>query len=185
MGEPFLNLENVLKAIEIITDENKIAMSIRRITISTSGIVSKMKELLKLRYRGRLALSLHAPNQLLREKLIPIAKNNPIEELVLIMKQHAARTQKQVSFEYTLIDGLNDSPQHALELVKLLRFNFAHVNIIPFNSVEGLNLKKSHINNIYRFSDILTENQLSNTIRVTMGDDIKAACGQLAKISLL
>lgn len=180
MGEPLLNLENVLKAIEIITDENKMAMSVRRITISTSGIISKMKELLKLKYKGRLALSLHAPNQQLREKLIPIAKNNPIEELVLLMKQHAARTQKQVSFEYILIDGVNDTPKHALELVRLLNFNFAHVNLIPYNQIEGQRFQKSKMKNIKDFEGILTEAQVSNTLRVTMGDDIKAACGQLA-----
>lgn len=184
MGEPLLNLDNALKAIDTITDENKIAMSVRRITISTSGIVAKMKELLKLKYKGRLALSLHAPNQTLREKIIPIAKNNPIENLVLLMKQHAARTQKQVSFEYTLIDGLNDSPKHALELSKLLNFNFAHVNLIPYNQIEGLNFKKSQIDNIRIFADILTTSQISNTVRVTMGEDIKAACGQLASNNL-
>lgn len=180
MGEPLLNLENVLKAIAIITDENKMAMSVRRITISTSGIVSKMQELLKLKYKGRLALSLHAPNQQLREKLIPIAKNNPIEELVLLMKQHAARTQKQVSFEYILIDGINDSRKDALELARLLSFNFAHVNLIPYNKIEGQSFQKSKMKNIKDFEDILTEAQVSNTLRVTMGDDIKAACGQLA-----
>ena len=180
MGEPLLNLENVSSAIDVVTDENKMAMSVRRITISTSGIISKMKELLKLKYKGRLALSLHAPSQALREKLIPIAKNNPIEELVLLMKQHAARTQKQVSFEYILIDGVNDTPRHALELSKLLNFNFAHVNLIPYNPIDDLNMQKSQAQNIRIFADILTQNQLSNTIRVTMGDDIKAACGQLA-----
>jgi 23S rRNA (adenine2503-C2)-methyltransferase len=184
MGEPLLNLDNVLKAIDTITNEDKMAMSVRRITISTSGVVSKMKELLKLKYKGRLALSLHAPNQQLREKLIPIAKNNPIEELILLMKQHAARTQKQVSFEYTLIENINDSPENALELSKLLNFNFAHVNLIPYNTIENVDFQRSKMKNIMIFSEILTQKLVSNTLRVTMGDDIRAACGQLANNNL-
>jgi 23S rRNA (adenine2503-C2)-methyltransferase len=181
MGEPLLNLDEVMKAINILNDPELCGFGIRRITISTSGITPKIYELIKNGYKGRLALSLHAPNQKLREKLMPIAKNYPLNEVLTAISEYVKRTQLRVSYEYILIDGLNDRSLLAQELANLLREhkNMAHVNLIPFNPISGINYKKSTLESIHNFSKILTENGISNTFRVTMGDDIKAACGQL------
>lgn len=180
MGEPLLNLLPVLEAIKIFNDPNYMGIGIRRITISTSGITPKLRELMRRGYKGRLALSLHAPNQALREKIMPIAKNYPLTELLETLAGFANRTQLRVSYEYILIDGVNDTENHALELARLIGSNLTHVNLIPYNPILGVDLKRSSTNQIYRFSNILTKNNISNTFRVTMGDDIKAACGQLA-----
>ncbi len=180
MGEPLLNLLPVLEAIKVFNDPEYMGIGIRRITISTSGITPKLRELMRRKYKGKLALSLHAPNQLLREKIMPIAKNYPLPELLETLASFANRTQLRVSYEYILIDGVNDTGDHALELAKLIGPNLTHVNLIPYNPISGVDLKRSSTNVIYRFSNILTKNNISNTFRVTMGDDIKAACGQLA-----
>jgi len=183
MGEPLLNFDNVMKAIEILNNPEFLGFGIRRITISTSGITPQIKELIKRGYKGRLALSLHAPNQNLRETLMPIAKKYSLPELIASVKAFAVRTQLRVSYEYILIDQINDLPEHAHSLVELLGKtdpDFVHINLIPYNPVKGETYKRSSSKSIYSFADILTENGVSNTIRVTMGDDIKAACGQLA-----
>lgn len=183
MGEPLLNLEQVMGAIKIINSPDKMGLGIRRITISTSGITPKIFELMKLGYKGRLALSLHAPEQKLRESLMPIAKKYELYELISAVKAFASRTQLRVSYEYILISGLNDQPAHAQALVKLLSKTgpeLVHVNLIPYNPVVGAAFIRSSSNAIHAFADVLTNAGIQNTFRVTMGDDIKAACGQLA-----
>lgn len=184
MGEPLLNFENVMDAIKIFNNPELMGLGIRRVTISTSGITPQLKELIKRGYKGRLALSLHAPNQLLRETIMPIAKKYPIPELIATVKSFAIRTQLRVSYEYILIDQVNDAPSHArslIELVSMTSPDLVHINLIPYNPIPGESrFKRSTSKSIHAFSHILTENGISNTIRVTMGDDIKAACGQLA-----
>lgn len=180
MGEPLLNLENVLGAIKIFTDPEMLGMSIRRITISTCGITPNLKELINKGYKGRLALSLHAPTQELREKIMPVATKYPLKELLVEFKKFAKITNKRVSYEYILISNFNDQPKHAHALAKLLDPYLSHVNLIPYNPVQGTQLKKSETIAVNRFANILTKCNIPNTIRVTMGDDIKAACGQLA-----
>ena len=183
MGEPLLNFEQVMEAIKILNDPQRIGLGIRRITISTSGITPKIYELFKSGYKGRLALSLHAPDQKLRESLMPIAEKYPLPELISTVKAFATRTQLRVSFEYILIDRINDQPKHALALIHLLEKigpDFIHINLIPYNPVAGSVFKRSPLKSIYAFADILTDQGIQNTFRVTMGDDIKAACGQLA-----
>ncbi len=182
MGEPLLNLKEVMSAIRILNSQEFMGFGIRRITISTSGVTPKIYELMKLGYKGRLALSLHAPNQKLREKLMPIAKTYPLPELISTVKAFATRTQLRVSYEYILIDGVNDLPEHARSLVNLIgekNNELVHVNLIPYNPVIGVPFKRSSLKSIYAFAKILTDYGISNTFRVTMGDDIKAACGQL------
>jgi len=183
MGEPLLNFDNVMSAIEICNNPEYLGLGIRRITISTSGITPQIKELMKRGYKGRLVLSLHAPNQILRETIMPIAKKYSLPELVATVKSFAIRTQLRVSYEYILIDGLNDLPEHAHALVTLVGKNhpeLTHINLIPYNPIMGATFKRSLLRSIHTFSHILSQNGVSNTIRVTMGDDIKAACGQLA-----
>jgi len=180
MGEPLLNLESVHEAIAVLTDTEKLAMSIRRITVSTSGHTDNLKKLLNDGYMGRLALSLHAPNQKLREKLMPIAKKYPLPELLDVLEEYAKKTNKRVSFEYTLIDGINDTENLAEELAGLLGHRLTHINLIPFNPVPLVPCKRSSPEVIRRFSQILTNHHIPHTLRVPMGDDIGAACGQLA-----
>ncbi|MCX6732072.1 MAG: 23S rRNA (adenine(2503)-C(2))-methyltransferase RlmN [Candidatus Roizmanbacteria bacterium] len=182
MGEPLLNLEQVMEAIRTLNNPLYMEFGIRRITISTCGITPKIYELMKLGYKGRLALSLHAPNQALRESLMPIAKTYPLPELMSTVKAFATRTQLRVSYEYILINGVNDTPEHAKELVSLIGedVEFVHINLIPYNPIPGVSYSRSTSRSIHEFADILSEFGISNTFRVTMGDDIKAACGQLA-----
>lgn len=185
MGEPLLNLENVMEAIKILNNPDYMEFGIRRITISTSGITPKIYELMRMGYKGRLALSLHAPEQTLRESLMPIAKTNPLPELMATVKAFATRTQLRVSYEYILIDGINDTPAHAHALALLFGEDteLVHVNLIPYNPVPGVAFRRSPISAVHAFADILTDFGISNTFRVTMGDDIQAACGQLVTLT--
>lgn len=180
MGEPLSNLENVWEAIKIFTDPKMFAMSMRRITISTCGITPYLHKLIAKGYKGRLALSLHAPNQELREMLMPIAYKFPLTDLLAEFKEFARITNKRVSYEYILIAGINDQPRHAHILAKLLDPHLEHINLIPYNRVKDSPFERSDPASIKRFSDILAKYRIQHTIRVTMGDDIKAACGQLA-----
>lgn len=180
MGEPLLNLSEVLKAIKVFTSNQKMAMSIRRITISTSGITPSLKDLFASGYKGRLALSLHAPNQEIREKIMPKTKKYPLAELLNTIKKFSGATNKRVSYEYILIEGLNDQEKHARELVALLGIKLTHVNLIPLNPVAGFPFKRPSRNSIFRFAKILEDLGMQYTLRTTLGDDIKAACGQLA-----
>jgi len=180
MGEPLLNFDNVLNSIKILNDQKYFGLGIRKIAISTSGITDKILKLINIGYKGKLTLSLHAPNQKLRETLIPIAKNYPLPKLLNAMYKFSHFTKRRINMEYILIKNINDKEENAKELVKLLQKNDVHINLIPYNEVKECNLKKSETENIKKFSNILTLNKIENTIRVTMGDDIKAACGQLA-----
>lgn len=180
MGEPLLNLDAVTQAIAVFTDPEKMGMSERRITISTSGITDQLKKLLKDGYKGRLALSLHAPNQALREKLMPITKKYPLRDLLDVFTTYAQETNKRVSYEYMLIDGVNDTEQCAIQLSLLMDPKLSHVNLIPYNPVNGVPYRRSPMSAIHAFADILDNHHIQHTIRVTMGDDIAAACGQLA-----
>ncbi len=180
MGEPLLNLKAVEAAIRIFTDKNKMGMSERRITISTSGITDKLQELIKHGYKGRLALSLHAPNQVLREQIMPIAKQYPLSRALEVCMQFAKDTNKRISYEYILIDGVNDTIACAEELAHCMDPKLSHVNLIPYNPVSGVLYRRSSPSAIHAFAACLERHHIQHTIRVTMGDDIAAACGQLA-----
>jgi len=184
MGEPMLNLENVQKSIEVLTDENKFGLGGRRITVSTSGYVAQFNKLVSDGFRGRVAISLHAPNQALREQLMPIAKAYSLDQVMEALDNYVTLTNKRVSYEYILIDGVNDSEQNALELSDLLKNRLAHVNLIPYNPIDGVMYKRSTQENIQLFSKILKQKGINYSLRVTMGDDINAACGQLAGLNL-
>jgi 23S rRNA (adenine2503-C2)-methyltransferase len=183
MGEPMLNLENVVKAIEILTDEEKLAMGTRRITVSTVGYIEQLEQFLNLDLGVKIAISLHAPNQALRETLMPtVAKSNHIDNLISVLVDFQKRTNKKVTYEYLLMENINDQPKHAKELAKLLKNQIALVNLIRFNPSPGIPFKPSKKRAIETFQNILDSRNINNTLRHSYGNDIYAACGQLANI---
>lgn len=180
MGEPMLNLLNVQGSIDIFTDPEKYGMSNRRMTISTSGYIPQFKKLVKDGFRGRVAISLHAPNQKLREKMMPVAKLFKLDDLLETLDDYVEKTNKRVTYEYIMIKGVNDQKVHALELVDLFRNRLAHINLIPYNPIREVEYKKSGKDQTIWFSEFLNKHGVNNSIRYTMGADVDAACGQLA-----
>ncbi len=179
MGEPLANYRNVVPAAEVMMDDLGLDLSRRRVTISTSGLVPQMIRIAD-ETNVALAVSLHAPNDALRSELVPINRKHPIAELLdacwhYVEKQNA----RSVTFEYVMLDGINDQPAHARELIALLRGRPAKVNLIPFNPFPGTQYRRSTEDVIVRFRDMLLRGGVIATIRRTRGDDIDAACGQL------
>lgn len=184
MGEPLLNLKNVSESIQMLTDSRGLGMSARRITLSTSGYVSQLKEFLKKDLGVNLAISLHASNQRLREKLMPsVAKNNSLGELMEVLINDQKKRNKKITYEYILIKGVNDSVEDAKELAKLLKHQIVLVNLIKFNKVEGISFEPSGRKSILAFQKVLDSRGINNTLRYSYGGDIKGACGQLASIA--
>jgi 23S rRNA (adenine2503-C2)-methyltransferase len=177
-GEPLLNYDETTKSINIINSELEIG--IRRITVSTSGIVPKIYELTEMNRQLVLALSLHAPDHELRKKLIPIEEKYPVDEVIKAMKHYAEKTGRRVTIEYTLIDGVNDSPEQAEKVNKLLKGLKYNINLIPYNPVCGDSFKKPSIGRVNRFKSVLEKVERKVTVRLERGTDIAAACGQLA-----
>jgi 23S rRNA (adenine2503-C2)-methyltransferase len=180
MGEPLLNLENVVKAYEVMTSPEKIGLGKRKITISTVGIIDQIEKLKNSTFKGKLAISLHASNQNLRELLIPIAKTNRLSMLMQTLDLYTKKNNKRISYEYILLEKINDDKFHALELAKLLEGRLAHVNLIAYNQVAGFNYKTPSKNRIIFFQQILQKHNISTTIRASLGRDLLGACGQLA-----
>jgi 23S rRNA (adenine2503-C2)-methyltransferase len=179
MGEPLANYRNVVPAAEILMDDLGFDISRRRVTVSTSGLVPQMLKLAE-ETNCALAVSLHAPNDKLRDELVPINRKHPIAELLDACWQYVNKQNaRSITFEYVMLDGVNDQPSHAHELVKLLKGRPAKVNLIPFNPFPGTRYKRSKPEAIERFRDILNANGVIATTRRTRGDDIDAACGQL------
>jgi 23S rRNA (adenine2503-C2)-methyltransferase len=179
MGEPLANYRNVVPATEILMDDLGFDISRRRVTVSTSGLVPQMIKLAE-ETNCALAVSLHAPNDRLRDELVPINRKHPIAELLdacwhYVDKQNA----RNITFEYVMLDGINDKPEHAYELVELLRGRPAKLNLIPFNPFPQTKYRRSSPAAIERFRDILNRHGVIATTRRTRGDDIDAACGQL------
>lgn len=180
MGEPFRNYEAVVKSIRHLIDPNMLQLSQRRITVSTVGVVEGIKRFTHEGIKVNLVLSLHAPNQNIRKKIIPYARQYAIEDVLQAMYDYADETGRDITFEYTLLAGINDAPEHAEELAALLRGKQCTVNLIPYNPVAGLKLTRPSHQAIITFRKILTDRKIVNTCRYTKGDDIAAACGQLA-----
>lgn len=183
MGEPLANLDAVLSAVEILNDEKAFNIGMRKITISTSGLVPQIKRLAKLDLQLVLAISLNAPNNFIRDSLMPINKKYPIEKLLNAVKYYINETKRRVTFEYILIDEINNSLEMAYELADLLKGILCHVNLIPLNPVKNFNLKKPNKESINSFRDILTKNGIETTIRQERGTEIEAACGQLRHLT--
>ncbi len=180
MGEPLLNFNNVVAAMNIMMDDNAYGLSKRRVTISTSGVVPAL-ERLKAVSDVALAVSLHATNDELRNELVPINKKYPIKQLLNACKYYVKGEHKRkVTFEYVMLDGINDQPQHARELVALIKDIPSKVNLIPFNPFPNSEYRCSSNTAIDKFRNILMKSGVIATTRKTRGDDIDAACGQLA-----
>src|ERR1700675_1982768 len=179
-GEPLANYRNVVPAMRVFTDDLGYDLSRRRVTLSTSGLVPQMYKLAE-ECNVALAVSLHAPNDALRNELVPINRKHPIDELLAACWHYIDKQNgRSVTFEYVMLDGINDKPEHARQLARLLRGRPAKLNLIPFNVFPGTRYRRSPAAAILRFRDILNENGVIATIRRTRGDDIDAACGQLA-----
>jgi 23S rRNA (adenine2503-C2)-methyltransferase len=179
IGEPFDNYENLLKFLKTINDPKGLSIGARHITVSTSGIVDKIKEYAHFDMQVNLAISLHAPNNEIRTKLMKINKVYPIEDVIEAIKYYLKITNRRVTIEYILIDEINDTPKVALELVQRLRGLNVYVNLIPYNEVIEAPYKRSKRESQLRFYDILMQNNIQVTLRKEQGHDINAACGQL------
>jgi len=182
MGEPLMNFDNVVDAMQIMLHDNGYGLSKRRVTLSTAGLVPAMDRLADY-VDVSLAISLHAPNDELRNELVPLNKRYPIAQLLDSAKRYLDRMpdqRRKMTIEYTLIDGVNDRPEHARQLAELLRDVPCKINLIPFNPFALSNYRRVSGNALSRFRDILYKAGLIVTVRTTRGDDIDAACGQLA-----
>ena len=180
MGEPLLNVENVLSSIDLMLHQNAYGLSKRRITLSTSGIVPEINKLAE-RTDVSLAISLHAANNILRDEIVPINKKYPLNDLLDACKQYLKNQSKRktITIEYILIDGINDSIEHARDLVKILKGLPCKINLIPFNPFEGCDYMRSKEDTIKDFKNFLVKKGLITTLRITRGDAIDGACGQL------
>ena len=178
-GEPLDNYENVMRMLELITDENGQNMSMRHISLSTCGIVPKIYDLADKKLGLTLSVSLHAPNNTIRSNSMPINSKYDIEELLMACKYYAKTTNRRISFEYAMIKGVNDGDECAIELANRLKGILCHVNLIPVNNVRETNFVKSTVERQKRFIDILASRGITATVRRTLGSDINASCGQL------
>jgi len=180
MGEPLLNYENTKKAIEImLRQEAGLSLSRRHITISTAGIIPGIRQLIKDEIPVKLAISLHAPNQALRDKLMPAAKVYPIESLDKVLREYVRASDNRIFYEYIMIKDVTDKPELAKELVTLLKGKLAHVNLIPYNTNPAILLTESDTATIQAFKKTLEIGGLTVTVRESMGRINKGACGQL------
>ncbi|MCM1991063.1 23S rRNA (adenine(2503)-C(2))-methyltransferase RlmN [Oceanirhabdus seepicola] len=180
-GEPLDNYDNVLKFLEEVGKEYGLNIGARHITLSTCGIVPEILELSEKGLQITLAISLHASNDEIRKKSMPIANKYTIKEVIEACKQYICKTKRRVTFEYALIEGLNDEKEHAEELATLLKGMLCHVNLIPINEVKESGYKKPDKKRIDSFKSILEKNKIETTVRREMGADINAACGQLRR----
>ena len=180
MGEPLQNLDNVIPALRIFLDDNGYGLSRRRVTVSTSGLVRQMDKLGEA-VPVALAVSLHAPNDALRDKLMPVNKKHPLEELLAACRRYLKVAPRDfITFEYLLLGGINDAPEQARALVKLVKTVPCKFNLIPFNPFPDSDLKQPEREKVLAFAKILNDAGIVTTVRKTRGDDIAAACGQLA-----
>lgn len=180
-GEPLDNYGNVLKFLRLINDPKGQNMGQRHITLSTCGLVDKIYELAEEELQITLAVSLHAPNDGIRNKIMPVSRANPMDALLAACRAYADRTKRRITFEYAMMQGVNDSDACARELAGRLRHMLCHVNLIPVNDVKERDFVKSPDEQVRRFAAILQENGVETTVRRRLGSDIDAACGQLRR----
>ena len=179
IGEPFDNYDNVMNFIRIINDNNGLSIGARHITISTCGLVDKIEKFMNENTQVNLAISLHAPNDEIRNQIMPINKRYKIKDIMDIVKLYIKNTNRRVTFEYIMLDNVNDTKACAMELSNLLKGINAYVNIIPYNETNNIQFKRSKNDKIMSFYDILKKNKINVTIRREFGSLIDAACGQL------
>ncbi len=183
IGEPFDNYNNVMDFIKIINHPKGLSIGTRHITLSTSGLVPKINDFANEEGQVNLAISLHAPNNEIRDKIMPINKVYNIETLLEACKSYINKTNRRVTFEYILLDGINDSETCAIELAQKLKGINCYVNLIPYNETKAKEFKRSSKVSILRFYDILKKNRINVTIRQEFGGKINAACGQLRALN--
>ena len=181
IGEPLDNMENVLRFLELVNHPDGMNISMRHISLSTCGLVPKIDELAKYKLQISLAISLHGPNDTIRDQIMPVNKAYPIEELLAACRRYYEETSRRIHFEYAMIDGVNDSEENAKELLRRLKGLPAHVNLIPLNHVEESPLKPSSRAAVQRFQQTLEDGGVTATVRRTLGSDIDASCGQLRR----
>ena len=179
IGEPFDNYDNLIKFIEIVNNPKGLELGSRHITVSTCGLVPKIKEFTNLPYQVNLAISLHAPNNTIRDSIMPINKAYPLDVLFPVLKDYIKKTNRRVTFEYILLDGVNDTEECALELANLVKGMNCYINLIPYNETNNISYKRSKKEHISKFYDILKKNRINVTVRREYGSKISAACGQL------
>ena len=181
IGEPLDNFDNVMRFLELVNSEDGMNISMRHISLSTCGLVPKIDELAKRKLQLTLSVSLHAPNDAIRDTIMPVNKAYPSEELIAACRRYYDATSRRISFEYAMIDGVNDSEENARELIRRLKGLPAHFNLIPLNHVEESPLKPSSRSAVMRFQKTLEAGGITATVRRTLGGDIDASCGQLRR----
>ena len=179
IGEPFDNYDNVIKFIDIINETKGIDLGARHITVSTSGLVPKINEFANNPKQVNLAISLHAPNNEIRNQIMPINKAYHIEQLIESVRNYINKTNRRVTFEYIMLKDINDSIENAQELARLLKGINCYVNLIPYNETSHIEYKKSPKEQIMKFYDTLKKNNINVTVRKEFGRKVSAACGQL------
>ena len=179
IGEPFDNYDNVMNFIKIVTEPKGMDIGTRHITVSTSGIVPKIREFANEKGQVNLAISLHAPNDEIRNKIMPISKLYKMEDLIDSLKEYIKKTNRRVTIEYIMLSGINDSIDNAKELSNLLKGINCYVNLIPYNETENIEFKRTKNSQIMKFYDILKKSNINVTIRKEFGSKVDAACGQL------
>ena len=178
-GEPMDNYDNVVKFLGLINSDKGLNISQRNITVSTCGLVPRIKQLAELKLQITLAISLHAPNDELRKTMMPIAYTYSIEQIMDACRYYLSQTARRISFEYSLVKGVNDSPECARQIIKLVHGMNCHINLIPVNPIKERDYEQSEKNSIHNFKEILEKAGVNVTIRREMGRDIDGACGQL------
>jgi 23S rRNA (adenine2503-C2)-methyltransferase len=180
MGEPFMNYVQVMEAARQMNNPDYLNIGARKITISTSGVVDSIDKFAAEPLQFNLALSLHAPNQALREQIMPIARRWKIEELLESIDKYIEKTNRRVSFEYVMLKDINDSAETARELARICKGKLTHINLIPYNATDIEGISGTDREKILQFQNVLLNHGINATVRLTMGEDIAAACGQLA-----
>ena len=181
IGEPLDNFDNVLRFLELVNSEEGMNISMRHISLSTCGLVPKIDELAQKKLQISLAISLHGPNDTVRDRIMPVNKAYPMDELLAACRRYYEATSRRIHFEYAMIDGVNDTPEAANELLRRMKGLPAHFNLIPLNHVEESPLKPSSKAAVAAFQKILNDGGITATVRRTLGGDIDASCGQLRR----
>lgn len=181
MGEPLDNFDNVMRFLELVSNDDGMNIGMRHISVSTCGLVNRIEQLIDMKPQFTLSVSLHAPNDEIRSKTMPVNKKWNVDTLLDACRRYAQATGRRISFEYAMISGVNDSDNCARELGEKLKGMLCHVNLIPVNNVEENSYKKSNIDRIKSFSAILEKRGITVTVRRTLGSDINASCGQLRR----
>ena len=180
MGEPLDNFDNVMKFLSLVSCEKGLNIGMRHISLSTCGIVPKIYELADRKLQITLSVSLHAPNDTIRNRTMPVNRKYPVNELIKACRYYAKTTKRRITFEYAMIDNVNDSDECAYELVRLVKGMLCHCNLIPVNNVTETHYRRSQKKRLLQFAEILEKNGVPATVRRTLGSDIDASCGQLS-----